>query len=138
VAKAATLARLSLFAMLFALHNCVVTRWQFNSAQIQLFIRCHYFIRLPNFGSNRVSEPYREISLIGFMRSGDSCLCATKFRHHRAKEHIFATHLLDNGTDLRYIQSLLGHSSCKTTEIYTQITTKGFDQLINPLDNLDF
>jgi integrase len=45
--------------------------------------------------------------------------------------------MLENGTDLRYIQALLGHESSKTTEIYTHVTTKGFDQIKSPLDNLD-
>jgi hypothetical protein len=46
-------------------------------------------------------------------------------------------HLLERGVDLRYIQSLLGHSSSKTTEIYTHITTKGFENINSPLDEIE-
>ena len=45
--------------------------------------------------------------------------------------HSFAAHLLETGTDLRDIQSLLGHLSSKAAEINTHITTKGFDQIKN-------
>jgi integrase/recombinase XerD len=50
--------------------------------------------------------------------------------------HSYATHLLENGTDLRYIQELLGHKNSKTTEIYTHVTDNSIKKIRSPFDDL--
>ncbi|MFY8069863.1 MAG: tyrosine-type recombinase/integrase [Flavobacterium sp.] len=50
--------------------------------------------------------------------------------------HSYATHLLESGTDLRDIQELLGHTSSKTTDIYTPTSIKNIQQIKSPFDDL--
>ena len=50
--------------------------------------------------------------------------------------HSYATHLLENGTNIRIVQELMGHKNVETTEIYTHVMTKDLDAAGSPLDSL--
>jgi|BioPla2DNA2_1021312.scaffolds.fasta_scaffold09053_5 site-specific recombinase XerD len=81
-------------------------------------------------------EPYSASSVRQIMRRAVEGAGLEKRATPHTLRHSFATHLLEAGTDLRFIQALLGHSSIKTTTIYTHLTQKGVDRIQSPLDRL--
>lgn len=81
-------------------------------------------------------EPYSEKSLQSVLKQALKKVGITKPVSLHWLRHSYATHLLESGTDLRYIQELLGHSSSKTTEIYTHVSTKSLQQIKSPFDDL--
>ncbi|WP_255312572.1 tyrosine-type recombinase/integrase [Flavobacterium flevense] len=86
-------------------------------------------------GQNK-GEPYSDKSLQSVLKQALQKTGITKPVTLHWLRHSYATHLLESGTDLRYIQELLGHNSSKTTEIYTHVSTKSIQQIKSPFDDL--
>lgn len=109
------------------------------SPKILELLRSYYLMYKPVkylFEGNIVGEPYSEKSLQQVMKQSIQKANIFKPVTLHWLRHSFATHLLESGTDLRYIQELLGHSSSKTTEIYTHVSTKNIQQIRSPFDDL--
>lgn len=85
-------------------------------------------------GQNKVQYSGRSIQQIVKQNALKSGLNKTVSPH--ILRHSFATHLLESGTDIRYIQELLGHNQLKTTEIYTHISDVAKNKIKSPLDRM--
>ena len=88
------------------------------------------------FEGQRAGEPYDSRSLQNVLKKSLAITGIEKPVSLHWLRHSYATHLLESGTDLRYIQEILGHKSSKTTEIYTHVSTKSIMNIVSPFDNL--
>jgi integrase/recombinase XerD len=88
------------------------------------------------FEGQKEGEKYSEESLAKVLKSSCHKSGIKKPVTLHWLRHSYATHLLENGTDLRYIQELLGHKSSKTTEIYTHVSIKSLQNIKSPFDDI--
>lgn len=109
------------------------------SPKILEMLRDYYSLYKPKkflFEGNTPGISYSEKSLQSVLKLALQKGKITKPVTLHWLRHSYATHLLESGTDLRYIQELLGHNSSKTTEIYTHVSTKNIQQIKSPFDDL--
>ena len=88
------------------------------------------------FEGQFAGEPYSVRSVQEVLRAALKKSGLEKRATVHSLRHSFATHLLEAGTDIRYIQKFLGHSSIKTTTIYTHISQGALQQIESPLDRI--
>jgi len=88
------------------------------------------------FEGQFAGEPYSTRSVQEVMRMALQKSGLEKKATVHTLRHSFATHLLENGTDIRYIQQFLGHSSIKTTTVYTHISASAVNKIQSPLDRI--
>ena len=109
------------------------------SPKILEMLREYYKLFKPTtylFEGQTKGTPYSDKSLQQVLKQALQKATITKPVTLHWLRHSYATHLLESGTDLRYIQELLGHNSSKTTEIYTHVSTKSIQQIKSPFDDL--
>ena len=109
------------------------------SAKIVELLRSYFTACKPKvwlFEGQDKQTRYDESSLASVLKQALEKAKITKPVTLHWLRHSYATHLLENGTDLRYIQEILGHSRSTTTEIYTHVSNKSIQKVISPFDSL--
>ena len=115
-------------------------RFTILSEQVLLELRAYYIIYKPKeylFNGYRPGKRYSVRSIQHLMQKAliKTGLENKNYTIHTIR-HSFATHLLDNGTDLYTIKELLGHNNLQTTMRYMHLTSRRIDEIINPYDAL--
>ena len=109
------------------------------SPRILVLLRDYYLAYKPHqwlFEGEKSGTSYDERSLSQVLKSAVRKAGISKPVSLHWLRHSYATHLLESGTDLRYIQELLGHNSSRTTEIYTHVSTRSLQNISSPFDDL--
>lgn len=109
------------------------------SPKILDLLRSYYKLFRPDyylFEGQQRGVRYSEKSLENVLKSALKKCGITKPVSLHWLRHSYATHLLEAGTDLRYIQELLGHKSSRTTEIYTHVSAHMLQKIVSPFDTL--
>jgi len=109
------------------------------SAQLLPYLDAYYKLYKPKkyLFEGEKGGPYSETSTRNVLNSACEKAGIMKRVTPHTLRHSFATHLLEKGVDLRYIQVLLGHESSRTTEIYTHVSKKALGDVKSPLDGMD-
>ena len=108
------------------------------SETILVLLRDYYLKYKPKkyLFEGQKGDRYSEGSLQEIFQMAKSRAKINKIATLHSLRHSYATHLLEGGTNLRYIQEILGHKSPKTTQIYTHVSTEGISRITSPIEKL--